>query len=119
MLLVIDVGNTNIKFGLYKDDKLRQSWRLSVKVPRTADELGIEISNMFKVGGVDMKDITGVIMSSVCPPLNYTVEHACQYYIGIKPMTVGTGIKTGLNVRYTNPQEVGADRIVNSGICDV
>ena len=114
MLLVIDVGNTNIKLGLYKGDKLCQSWRLSVKVPRTADELGIEISNMFKVGGMDMKDITGVIMSSVCPPLNYTVEHACHYYIGIKPMTVGTGIKTGLNVKYTNPQEVGADRIVNS-----
>lgn len=114
MLLVIDVGNTNIKLGVYKDDKLVQSWRLSVKVPRTADELGIEISSVFGVTGIKMQDITGVIMSSVCPSLNYTVEHACQYYIGKKPMTVGTGIKTGLNVKYTNPQELGADRIVNS-----
>lgn len=114
MLLVIDIGNTNIKLGVYKDNELLHSWRLSVKLPRTADELGIEIANVFRYIGIDKEEIQGVIMSSVCPPLNYTVEHACEYYIGKKPIVVGTGIKTGLNVKYVNPQELGADRIVNS-----
>lgn len=114
MLLVIDVGNTNIKLGIYSGDELLESWRLSVKVTRTADELGIQIKSLFESKNYSLKDIDGIIMSSVQPTLNYTVLHACEYYIGILPMTVGTGIKTGMNVKYINPQEVGADRIVNS-----
>lgn len=114
MLLVIDEGNTNIKLGVYQKDKLLESWRLSVKVARTADELGITINSLFSTKGLTFKDIDGIILSSVQPSLNYTVEHACEYYMKIKPIMVGPGIKTGLNIKYVNPQEVGADRIVNS-----
>lgn len=114
MLLVIDVGNTNIKLGVYQKDKLLESWRLSVKVARTADELGITINSLFSTKGLAFKDIDGIILSSVQPSLNYTVEHACEYYMKIKPIMVGPGIKTGINIKYLNPQEVGADRIVNS-----
>lgn len=114
MLLVIDVGNTNIKMGVYDGNKLVQSWRMSVKVERTSDEFGAVMGELFGGVGITFDDIDGVIMSSVCPSINYTIEHACEYYIGIRPMMVGMGIKTGLDVKYTNPHEVGADRIVNS-----
>lgn len=114
MLLVIDVGNTNIKLGVYDKDELIQSWRLSVKVARTADELGISLNSLLKTKGLSFDNIDGIIMSSVQPSLNYTVEHACEYYMGQKPIMVGPGVKTGINIKYVNPQEVGADRIVNS-----
>ena len=78
MLLVIDVGNTNIKLGVYNKDKLLESWRLSVKVARTADELGITINSLFSTKWLAFKDIDGIILSSVQPSLNYTVEHACE-----------------------------------------
>ncbi|MDE5991076.1 MAG: type III pantothenate kinase [Clostridia bacterium] len=114
MILVIDVGNTNIKIGVFENDSLIYSWRLSVKVVRTADEIGIVLAGLFGSANIDMKSFDGIIMSSVQPSLNYTMEHACEYYLGKKPMMVGVGIKTGLNIKYSNPQEVGADRIVNS-----
>ncbi|MDE6870377.1 MAG: type III pantothenate kinase, partial [Clostridia bacterium] len=114
MLLVIDVGNTNIKLGVYDNNTLVHSWRLSVKVIRTADEIGILFAGLFGSKDIDLKSFDGVIMSSVQPSLNYTIEHACEYYLGKKPIMVGVGIKTGLNIKYSNPQEVGADRIVNS-----
>lgn len=114
MLLVIDAGNTNIKLGIFDNDTLVNSWRMSVKVMRTADEMGITMQNLFASRNISFQDIDGIIISSVSPSLNYTLEHACQYYMNIKPMMVGVGIKTGLNIRYNNPQEVGADRIVNS-----
>ena len=114
MLLVIDVGNTNIKLGVYDKNTLVESWRLSVKVIRTADEIGIIFTGLFGSKNIDLKKFDGVIMSSVQPSLNYTIEHACEYYLGKKPIMVGVGVKTGLNIKYSNPQEVGADRIVNS-----
>lgn len=114
MLLAIDVGNTNIKIGVYDKDRLIQSWRLSVKVIRTADEIGIMMTSLFRSANVSACAFDGIIMSSVQPSLNYTIEHACEYYLGKKPMIVGVGIKTGINIKYSNPQEVGADRIVNS-----
>lgn len=114
MLLVIDIGNTNIKLGVFDGDKLIQSWRLSVKVPRTADEFGVNMLALFNDKNIEIKDIEGIIMSSVAPTQNYTIEHVCEYYFKIKPLVVGSGIKTGMHIRYANPQEVGADRIVNS-----
>lgn len=114
MLLVIDVGNTNIKLGVFKDGILLNSWRISVKTSRTADEFGTSILSIFATKNLTVGDIDGIIMSSVSPSINYTLEHACIYYMGIKPLMVGVGVKTGLNIKYTNPQEVGADRIVNS-----
>ena len=81
---------------------------------RTADEYGSVLINLLASKGLKTSDITGVIMSSVIPSLNYTICHMCEYFFGIIPTMVGPGIKTGLNIRYNNPQEVGADRIVNS-----
>lgn len=114
MLLVMDVGNTNIKMGIYKDDKLIDSWRLSSKPSHTSDEYGVLISNWFFHKGYKLKDVVGVIISSVIPSLNFTLEHMCKYYIGVKPLIVGPGVKTGLNIKYDDPKEVGSDRIVNS-----
>ncbi|MDE6189951.1 MAG: type III pantothenate kinase [Clostridia bacterium] len=114
MILVIDVGNTNIKLGVYDKNTLTHSWRLSVKVVRTADEIGIILTGLFDTAKINLKSFEGIIMSSVQPALNYTLEHACEYYLGKKPVMIGVGIKTGLHVKYSNPQEVGADRIVNS-----
>ena len=114
MILVIDVGNTNIKLGVYDKDTLTHSWRLSVKTVRTADEIGIILMGLFDTANIKLKSFEGIIMSSVQPALNYTLEHACEYYLGKTPMMIGVGVKTGINVKYSNPQEVGADRIVNS-----
>lgn len=114
MLLVIDAGNTNIKLGIFDGDDLIFSWRMSVKVMRTADEMGITMQNLFTTKGIKFEDIDGIIMSSVSPSINYTIEHACVHYMNIKPMMVGVGVKTGLNIKYLNPHELGADRIVNS-----
>ncbi|MDR1906162.1 MAG: type III pantothenate kinase [Clostridiales bacterium] len=114
MILVMDIGNTNIKFGLFKGDKLIESWRISASNSRTADELGIVVGNLFASSNLSLKNVKGVIMASVQPAINYTVEHACEYYIGKKPIVVNTEINTGLKFLYTNPEELGADRVANA-----
>ncbi|MBR6788588.1 MAG: type III pantothenate kinase [Clostridia bacterium] len=114
MLLAIDIGNTNIKIGVFEGDKLVHSFRLSTVRMRTGDEYGLDILAQLNAKSISIKDIDGAIMSSVKPGLNYTFEHACDYYVGVKPLIVGSGIKTGLNVKYDNPRELGTDRIVNS-----
>ena len=112
MILAIDIGNTNIKVGLFSQDELVHARRFSVTF-RTADEIGAELRMLLMNEIDDISRITGIIMSSVQPDLNYTMEQACQYYFGFKPISVGVGIKTGLKIKYTNPQDVGAERIVN------
>ena len=114
MLLVIDVGNTNMKLGVYDGDVLKKSWRLSTEAKRTADELGMILYDLFKNVGVEFQDIDGIIMSSVAPMLNYTVEHMCTYYMKKKPVFVDDTLKTGLKIKYNNPIELGADRIVDA-----
>lgn len=114
MLLAIDIGNTNIKIGVFDGDKLLHSFRLSTLQRRTGDEYGLDILAQLATKKLSGDDVDGAIMSSVKPGLNYTFEHACDYYMGVKPLVVGSGIKTGLNIKYDNPKEVGADRIVNS-----
>ena len=115
MLLAIDIGNTNIKYGIYgKDGVLAASFRVSSRLSRTADEYGSVLINLLASKGLKTSDITGVIMSSVIPSLNYTICHMCEYFFGIIPTMVGPGIKTGLNIRAENSREVGADIIVNS-----
>ncbi|MDR1940239.1 MAG: type III pantothenate kinase [Clostridiales bacterium] len=115
MLLVMDIGNTNIKFGLFDGGKLLESWRISAQKSRTADELGVIMGSLFSAKSrFSFSDVDGMIMSSVQPALNYTVEHTCDYYIGKKPVVVSSEIKTGLKFLYTNPEELGADRIVNA-----
>ncbi len=115
MILAFDIGNTNIKVGLFDGDKLVESMRLTSSSSKTSDEYWLLMRDiMFAEKNIDPKDITGVIMSSVNPNLNYTVEHMVSYYIGVTPLMVGGGIKCGLNIKYDNPKEVGSDRIVGS-----
>ncbi|MFC5468550.1 type III pantothenate kinase [Cohnella suwonensis] len=114
MILVFDVGNTNIVLGLYKGRELTHHWRLSTNRSSTVDEYGILLTNLFQLAGVRAEQIEGVILSSVVPPIMSTLERLIVKYVGKEPLIVGPGIKTGLNIRYENPREVGADRIVNA-----
>ncbi len=114
MVFVLDVGNTNIKCGLFKDDTLLNSWRMTTKLEQTSDEYGITLINFFKHLGHSTDDIQGIIISSVIPSVNYTLIHMCHIYFNLDPMLVSPGIKTGINIKYDNPKELGADRIVNA-----
>lgn len=114
MILVIDVGNTNIVLGIYKGKQLLHHWRISTNRSGTVDEYGITIHNLFQYAGISLEQIEGVAISSVVPPLMGLLEQLCAKYMKKTPLIVGPGVKTGLNIRYENPREVGADRIVNS-----
>jgi type III pantothenate kinase len=114
MILVIDIGNTNIVIGAYENRKLLHHWRLSTNRTATVDEYGILVYNLFQYAVIRKETIEGVIISSVVPPIMPVIETMCRTYIGREPLIVGPGIKTGLNIRYENPREVGADRIVNA-----
>ncbi len=114
MILVVDVGNTNIVLGLYQGKTLTHHWRLSTNRSSTVDEYGILITNLLQIAGVKADQIDGVILSCVVPPLMNTLERLFVQYVGKAALVVGPGIKTGLNIRYENPREVGADRIVNA-----
>lgn len=114
MLLTMDVGNTNIKIGLFNGEKLAASWRVSSRASRTGDEYGAIFTNLFHNSGYKTDVVGGIIISSVMPSLNYTLEHMCKFYFHNDPIMVESGIKTGINIRYDNPKELGADRIVNA-----
>lgn len=114
MIFCIDIGNTNIKYGVYSGEKLVASFRVVSQKSSTADEYGIVVRDLLRNEGIKRTDIDGIIMSSVIPQLNYTIAHMCEYYLGFTPIMVGPGIKTGINVKVDSPSEVGADRIVNS-----
>jgi len=114
VILVIDIGNTNIVLGVYEGDKLLHNWRLSTSRQSTTDEYGVMIYNLFTMTKLSVTDIEGVILSSVVPPIMHTMEMLCKKYLNKAPLIVGPGVKTGLNIRIENPREVGADRIVNA-----
>ena len=114
MLLAIDLGNTNIKYGVFDGEKMVASFRVSSRLSRTADEYGSVLVGLLSDQGIKKSDITGIIFSSVIPALNYTICHMCEFFFGISPLVVGPGVKTGLNIKADNPREVGADIIVNS-----
>lgn len=114
LILVMDVGNTNIVLGVYDDNKLKYHWRIETNRNRTEDEYGMLIKALFEHEGQSINDVTGIIISSVVPPIMFFLEKMCEKYFRIKPFIVGPGIKTGLNIKYENPREVGADRIVNA-----
>lgn len=114
MILVLDVGNTNIVLGVYDDKKLVAEWRLSTTSVRTADEYGIQVLNLFYHNKLDPYGVEGAIISSVVPNVMYSLEHMIRKYFKIYPVVVGPGVKTGINIKYDNPREVGADRIVNA-----
>lgn len=114
MLMVLDVGNTNIVLGVYDDDKLLVHWRVSTDRQKTADEYGMLVNDLFLYGGVKLEDINAVVISSVVPPLIVPLTRMCERYFGVDPLVVGPGVKTGICIKYENPREVGADRIVNA-----
>ena len=114
MIFVIDVGNTNIVMGVYDGHELSHHWRVATVRDRTEDELGIIVKGLFQDKGIRFQDIKAVVISSVVPPLMFALERMCDKYFGVKPLVVGPGIKTGLNINMENPREVGADRIVNA-----
>lgn len=114
MILVMDVGNTNIVLGIYDDKNLRVHWRVSTDRQKTVDEYGVLLHNLFSYIGMSREEINAIVISSVVPPLMPTLEKMCRKYFGLKPLVIGPGIKTGLKIRYENPREVGADRIVNA-----
>ena len=114
MLLVFDVGNTNMVLGIYKDNELIKDWRINTDKEKTSDEYGMLISNLFKYDNIDMNEIKDVIISSVVPNVMHSLENFCIKYCNKQPLIVGPGIKTGLNIKYDNPKQVGADRIVNA-----
>jgi type III pantothenate kinase len=114
LIFVFDVGNTNIVLGVYDNDELKYHWRVETNRNRTEDEFGMIIKSLFDHAGLTFADIGGIIISSVVPPIMFALERMCQRYFHLKPLVVGPGIKTGLNIKYENPREVGADRIVNA-----
>jgi type III pantothenate kinase len=118
VLLAVDVGNTNVLVGLFDDAdgaaKLSQHWRIATRREQTSDELGILVRALFDQGGRATREVTDVILSTVVPPLLPIWERACAKLFGQPPLVVGPGIKTGMPIRYENPREVGADRIVNA-----
>jgi len=114
MLLAMDIGNTNVKIGVFDGDKAVASWRMSTKAYRTADEYGMVLYDLLNQQGVKFADINEAVMSSVAPALNYTIEHMCQYYIGKKPLCISHTLDTGITIEYDHPSELGSDRIVGA-----
>ena len=114
MLLAFDVGNTNIVLGVYKGDELITNWRMSTDNKKSADEIGMFVTQLFKYEGLDINDVKDVIISSVVPTIMYALQHMTLKYFKRDPIVIGPGIKTGMNIKYDNPRQVGADRIVNA-----
>lgn len=112
MILVMDIGNTNVKIGVFDRSDMIASWRISTMVSRTADEYGMMVYDLLGQRGVKFGDIDAIVISSVAPALNYTIEHMCRYYMGKDPLIIGCNTDTGLKIAYDNPEELGADRIV-------
>ena len=113
MLLVLDIGNSNIVMGTYEGKKLMKHWRISTDRQKTGDEYGMLMNDLFRYQGISMSDIHAIIISSVVPPLVVPMVKMCERYFHLKPLVVGPGIKTGIKLHYENPRSIGADRIVN------
>ena len=113
MLLTIDVGNTNTVLGVFRGEALVANWRLTTARLQTVDEYGVLTRNLLSLKGLDPSEIHGVIISSVVPPVNWTLAEMSQLYLGQRAFFVEPGVKTGMAVLVDNPLEVGADRIVN------
>jgi type III pantothenate kinase len=130
MLLVIDVGNTNTVLGIFARTKHRAgdglaadpqsyehlvaNWRVGSHLNRTVDEYGVIFRNLFSMENLEVSDVDGIVISSVVPPLDSVLRQVCERYFSIKPLFIEPGVKTGMQVLYDNPAEVGADRIVNA-----
>lgn len=114
LLMVVDIGNTNITYGIFEGEKLAGTYRMTTKFPRTSDEYGVFIRDIFRAKKLDMERLEGIIISSVVPKIMYSFESAILKYTPVEPVIVGVGIKTGLKISMINPAELGADRIVDA-----
>ena len=114
MLLTIDIGNTNITIGLYQGKELGPRWRLATAYDHMPDEYGLQLSGLLEHAGHSARDITGICLASVVPPITGKIIEACKRYINVEPLVVDAGVKTGVRVRYEDPRAVGADRIVDA-----
>ena len=114
MFLAIDVGNTNVTIGLYDGDTLESHWRLATDHQRMADEYGIMLLNLLQHAGHTAAEVHAIAMASVVPPLTGTFVQACETYLRRAPLVVDAGVKTGVRVKYDDPKQVGADRVVDA-----
>src|SRR4051812_44763147 len=114
MLLAVDVGNTNIVLGVFDGARLAESWRLATLRERTSDEVGILVTHLFARSAISLDRVSGIILSSVVPPLTRTMEEMAERYFGATPLTVDPGTNTGMPVLYSPASDVGADRVVNA-----
>lgn len=114
MLLGFDVGNSNTVIGVFDGETMIDNWRIETDMNKSADEYGMLLNQLFTYDGLSMKDIDDMIISTVVPSVLFTLQHMATKYFGKKAIVVETGVKTGLVVKYDNPKQVGADRIVNA-----
>jgi type III pantothenate kinase len=114
MLIAIDIGNTNIKLGIFDGDELKATWNLATGIHRTSDEYGGMLLNLMERKEVSPSKITGVVLCSVVPPLLPAFVELCKKYLDSKPLVVEAGVKTGMRIRLDNPREVGSDRVVDA-----
>lgn len=114
MILLVDVGNTNIVIGVHDNNKYLASWRISTDTKKTSDEYSIQVMQLFAQNGLNPEKVEGIIISSVVPNIMHSLENMVRKSFKIEPIVVGAEIKTGIDIKYDNPKEVGADRIVNA-----
>ena len=114
MLLAIDIGNTNITFGLFSGDELGPRWRIRTIHEKMPDEYGILMLQLFEHGGYHREDVNGVVIASVVPPLSQAFQAVSRRYVGIDPLLVDAGVRTGVRIQYDDPRQVGADRVVDA-----
>ena len=110
----MDVGNTNIKTAVFDEKKMVSYWRISTSTSYTSDEYGLLLDGLFQKNNLRMQDMEGIVISSVVPTINFTLDHMCKNYFEKTPMFVVPGIKTGIDLKYENPRELGSDRIANA-----
>ena len=114
MILTMDIGNTNIKTALFDGEEMVCYWRLSTNRNSSSDEYGLTLLGLFSHEKKSPEDVEGIVISSVVPTINFTIEHMCLNYFGRQPMFVVPGVKTGISIRYEHPKELGSDRIANA-----
>ena len=114
MILVIDVGNTNITYGVYRGNELVATFRMTTKQARTSDEYGMSIMELLRINAVEKEDLEGTIIASVVPNVMHSLTGAVTRYLKTPPLIVGPGVKTGIKVVTENPRQIGADRIVDA-----
>ena len=114
MIVAMDIGNTNIKAAVFEGSRLVKRWRCATDPVMTSDQYGIIMADLFRYHNLNMQAVEGIMISSVVPTINYTIEHMCRDYFHLEPRLLVPGMKTGLNIRYENPRELGSDRIANA-----